>query len=44
MPEPSQWQIIVSEARPRSAKDPAGKTITIRDAVLRACRTMDYGG
>jgi thioredoxin reductase len=32
------WTIEVAEARPRPAADPAGREITIRDAVLRARR------
>ena len=32
------WTIEVAEARPRQAADPAGREITIRDAVLRARR------
>lgn len=32
------WTIQVSEARPRQATDPAGREITIHDAVLRARR------
>ena len=32
------WEIVVSEARGRSATDPEGRTVTIHDAVLRARR------
>ena len=34
-----EWTIDVAEARPRSAVDPEGRTITIHDAVLRARRS-----
>jgi SAM-dependent methyltransferase len=30
------WEVQVAEARPRSATDPEGRAVTIRDAVLRA--------
>ena len=30
------WDILVAEARPRSATDPQGETVTIHDTVLRA--------
>jgi hypothetical protein len=33
------WAIEVAEARPRTATDPEGREVTIRDAVLRARRT-----
>ncbi|MDQ1702185.1 MAG: hypothetical protein QOF57_1437 [Frankiaceae bacterium] len=33
------WTIEVAEARPRTATDPEGREVTIRDAVLRARRT-----
>ncbi|MQA84526.1 MAG: methyltransferase domain-containing protein [Streptosporangiales bacterium] len=34
--DPDRWDIAVAEARHRSATDPDGHEITIRDAVLRA--------
>lgn len=34
--DPDRWDIAVAEARSRSATDPDGHEITIRDAVLRA--------
>ena len=37
--DPTHWQVLVSEARPRPAVDPDGHDITIHDAVLRARRT-----
>jgi SAM-dependent methyltransferase len=39
--EPSDWDIIVEASRERSTTDPAGRTITIHDAVLRARRRKD---
>ena len=36
--DPEQWQVLVSEARPRQAVDPEGREITIRDIVVRALR------
>ncbi len=36
--EEDEWDIVVSEARPRPAIDPAGATITVYDEVLRARR------
>ncbi len=36
--DPHEWDIVVSAARERSATDPAGRTVTIHDAVLRAQR------
>ena len=36
--DPHGWEIVVSEARGRSATDPEGRTVTIHDAVLRARR------
>ena len=32
------WEVLVAEARPRSASDPTGQEVTIHDAVLRARR------
>lgn len=34
--DPAAWEILVTDARPRRAKDPQGHEITIRDAVLVA--------
>ncbi len=36
--DPHEWDIVVSAARERGATDPAGRTVTIHDAVLRARR------
>lgn len=36
--DPHTWDIVVSEARPRSTLDPGGQPATIHDAVLRAQR------
>jgi len=36
--DPLEWD-LVSETRPRTATDPAGQTVTIHDAVLRARRS-----
>lgn len=36
--EPGDWDVAVAEARPREAADPDGRTITIRDTVVRARR------
>jgi SAM-dependent methyltransferase len=36
--DPHQWEIVVSEARPRQAPDPAGEIITVYDEVVRARR------
>ena len=33
-----QWMIIVSEARPREARDPSGDPVTVHDEVVRAQR------
>jgi SAM-dependent methyltransferase len=36
----ADWDIVVEAARPRPATDPAGNTVTIHDAVLRAHRSV----
>jgi len=36
--DPADWQVTVADAPGRSASDPDGRTITIRDAVLTAIR------
>lgn len=36
--EPSLWNVIVSEARPREGRDPGGHPVTVRDEVLLARR------
>ncbi|GIG36336.1 hypothetical protein Cpa01nite_17170 [Cellulomonas pakistanensis] len=36
--EPGGWDVPVAEARPRTATDPDGREITIRDTVVRAVR------
>ena len=36
--DPVDWEIIVSQARPRTAIDPDGNSITVHDEVLRARR------
>ena len=37
---PEEWDILVSDARPRNATDPDGRPVTIHDAVLRAQRHL----
>ena len=34
-----QWEVLVAEARPRTATDGEGETVTVHDTVLRARRT-----
>lgn len=34
--DPDRWDVLVADARPRSARDPEDREITIHDAVLRA--------
>lgn len=36
--DPSSWEVVVSEARGRTALDPDGQAVTLHDAVLRARR------
>jgi SAM-dependent methyltransferase len=36
---PQGWTILIQEARPRSAQDPDGRSVTIHDTVFRAQRT-----
>ena len=36
--DPQQWDVVLAEARARSATDPDGREITLHDAVLRALR------
>lgn len=36
--EPADWDVVVTTARERSAADPAGRTVAVHDAVLRASR------
>ncbi|WP_204940402.1 FAD-dependent oxidoreductase [Micromonospora luteifusca] len=36
--DPARWEVLVAEARPRSATDPNGQHITLHDAVLLARR------
>jgi SAM-dependent methyltransferase len=33
---PARWEVLVAEARAREITDPAGQTITLHDAILRA--------
>lgn len=35
---PDAWEVVVADARPRSAVDPDGKPVTVHDTVLRARR------
>jgi hypothetical protein len=35
---PEEWEVVVTEDRPRQARDPEGRDATIHDAVLRARR------
>jgi SAM-dependent methyltransferase len=34
----AEWDVVVAENRPRQARDPEGRDVTIHDAVLRASR------
>ncbi|MEV7327771.1 bifunctional NAD(P)/FAD-dependent oxidoreductase/class I SAM-dependent methyltransferase [Micromonospora sp. NPDC093244] len=36
--DPSRWEIVTAEARPRAATDPEGNPVTLHDAVLVARR------
>jgi SAM-dependent methyltransferase len=36
--DPDVWEVMVTDARPRTARHPEGEEITIHDAVLRARR------
>ena len=36
--DPGEWEVQVTDARPRPATDPEGREVTIHDAVLRARR------
>lgn len=36
--DPGQWEVVVVEDRPRQARDPEGREVTLHDAVLRARR------
>ena len=36
--DPGEWEIIVADAVGRSATDPDGQPVTVRDTVLRAAR------
>jgi SAM-dependent methyltransferase len=36
--DPGTWDVRVSEARPRSAVDPQGRSVTVHDTVVRAQR------
>jgi SAM-dependent methyltransferase len=38
---PGEWEVLVTEARPRPAKVHEGQEITVRDAVLRVRRRVD---
>ena len=37
--DPQAWEILVSDARPRTTRDPQGHEVTIRDTVLLARKT-----
>jgi 2-polyprenyl-3-methyl-5-hydroxy-6-metoxy-1,4-benzoquinol methylase len=39
--DPREWEIVVSEARPRQAPDPSGVMITVHDEILRARRRRE---
>jgi SAM-dependent methyltransferase len=41
--DPGSWEILVTDARPRVAKDPAGEEVTIQDAVLKARKRPEPG-
>ena len=36
--EPSEWEIVVADTRPRAATDPDGRPATVHDTVVRARR------
>jgi hypothetical protein len=36
--DPTAWEVLAAEARPRAATDPDGRDVTIHDAVLVARR------
>jgi SAM-dependent methyltransferase len=36
--DPAAWEVLVAEDRPRPARDPEGREVTLHDAVLRARR------
>jgi hypothetical protein len=36
--DPAAFEVLATEARPRPATDPEGRTVTVRDAVLLARR------
>ena len=36
--EPAAWEVLEATARERSAVDPEGRTVTVRDTVVRALR------
>lgn len=36
--DPSQWEVVANDARPRMATDPDGRAVTIHDTVLCATR------
>jgi SAM-dependent methyltransferase len=40
---PGEWDVRVAEARPRTAQDPDGRDVTIRDTVVRAVRRATAG-
>jgi SAM-dependent methyltransferase len=37
--DPTTWEVLVSDARPRQTRDPEGREVTIRDTVLVARKT-----
>lgn len=38
--DPSAWEVLANDARPREATDPEGRSVTIHDTVLRARRRV----
>ncbi|MEV0895555.1 bifunctional NAD(P)/FAD-dependent oxidoreductase/class I SAM-dependent methyltransferase [Actinoplanes sp. NPDC049802] len=38
--DPQEWKVLTAEARPRTATDPEGRVVTVRDAVLVAQRRL----
>jgi SAM-dependent methyltransferase len=41
--DPGDWEILVTSADGRSAADPEGRPVTVRDSVLRAVRRVTRG-
>jgi SAM-dependent methyltransferase len=41
--DPGDWEVLVTSAAGRSAADPEGRPVTVRDSVLRAVRRVTRG-